>query len=107
MVRFNLRQLPRFYTPLDDKIFLAGSFNQWVPNDDRFQFDSTTQSLTVDLQDMTSIEFKLTRGSWSTTETWADGSERANRRLVVVSMKKDRDRETNCDCSPEILNRLI
>lgn len=83
-MRFNLQQSPRFYTPLDDKIYLAGSFNQWVPNDERFQFDPTTKSLTIDLKDMSSIEFKVTRGSWSTTETWADGTERANRKLIVV-----------------------
>lgn len=89
VVHFNLRQLPRFYTPLDDKIFLAGSFNQWVPNDERYQFDPNTRSLTLDLKGVTSIEFKLTRGSWSTTETWADGSERANRKLSLVCIENE------------------
>ncbi|CAF0843009.1 unnamed protein product [Adineta ricciae] len=82
-VRFNLKQLPRFFTPLNDKIFLAGSFNQWIPNDQRYEFNSITKSLTIDLPQSTTVEFKITRGSWSTAETWGDGTARANRKLTT------------------------
>ncbi|CAF4429909.1 unnamed protein product [Adineta steineri] len=73
-VQFKLRQLPRFYTPLNDKIYLATSFNQWRPNDPQFEFNSVTKSLIVDFQNLTNVEFKITRGSWATGETWADGN---------------------------------
>jgi hypothetical protein len=43
-----------------------------------------TNSLTIDFKNTTNIEFKITRGSWSTTETWADGTARANRKLTLV-----------------------
>ncbi len=88
VVQFRLRQLPRFYTPLNDKIYLASSFNQWRPNDKEFEFDRTTNSLIVDLKDTTNLEFKITRGSWSTTETWADGTERANRKITLVIINR-------------------
>jgi hypothetical protein len=85
VVQFRLRQLPRFYTPLNDKIYLASSINQWRPDDKEFEFDRTTDSLIVDVKDTRNLEFKITRGSWSTTETWADGTDRANRRITLVS----------------------
>jgi len=87
-VQFKLRELPRFYTPLNDRIYLASSFNQWQPNDKQFEFDHVTNSLIVDFKDTKNIEFKITRGSWSTTETWADGTDRANRRLILVIILK-------------------
>lgn len=83
-VQFKLRQLPRFYTPLNDKIYLASSYNQWVPNDEKYQFDPITKMLTVNFQNTANLEFKITRGSWSTTETWQDGTARANRKLALV-----------------------
>ncbi len=44
-----------------------------------------TNSLIVDFKDASYVEFKITRGSWSTGETWADGTPRANRKLTLVS----------------------
>ncbi|CAF3821508.1 unnamed protein product [Rotaria magnacalcarata] len=83
-VQFKLRQLPRFYTPLNDKIYLASSYNRWSPNDKQFEFNSLTKSLLVDFQNITNLEFKITRGSWSAAETWQDGTARANRKLTLV-----------------------
>ncbi|CAF1199102.1 unnamed protein product [Rotaria sordida] len=83
IVQFQIQQLPRFFTPLNDKIYLASSYNQWKPNDKQFEFDSMTKTLIIDFQNITNVEFKITRGSWSTTETWLDGTARANRRLTL------------------------
>ncbi|CAF3338648.1 unnamed protein product [Rotaria socialis] len=82
-VQFKLRQLPRFYTPLNDKIYLASSYNRWSPNDKQFEFNSLTKSLLIDFQNITNLEFKITRGSWSTAETWQDGTDRTNRKLTL------------------------
>ncbi len=84
VIQFKLRQLPRFYTPLNDKIYFASSFNQWRANDKQFEFNSLTNSLTIDFKNTTNVEFKITRGTWSTVETWADGKDRANRKLTLV-----------------------
>jgi hypothetical protein len=84
IVQFKLRELPRFYTPLNDKIYLASSVNQWKPNDKQFEFNSVTNSLIIDFKNQTNVEFKITRGSWATTETWMDGTARANRKLTLV-----------------------
>lgn len=83
-IQFRLKQLPRFYTPLNDKIYFASSYNQWRPNDKLFEFNSVTKTLIVDFQNVTNVEFKLTRGSWSLAETWADGTARANRKISLV-----------------------
>lgn len=90
LIQFKLRQLPRFFTPLNDNIFLASSYNQWQPNDKLFQFDSQSKSLTVDIKNISEIEFKVTRGSWSLTEVLADGRQRANRRLTLVIKEWDK-----------------
>ncbi len=88
IVQFKLRQLPRFYTPMNEKIYFTSSFNQWKPNDKQLEFDRATNSLIVDFKNTTSVEFKITRGSWTTTETWADGTARANRKLILVMSVK-------------------
>ena len=58
--------------------------NQWTPNDKQFEFNSVTNSLIIDFKNEINVEFKITRGSWSTAETWADGTPRANRKLTLV-----------------------
>lgn len=87
VIQFRLKQTPRFYTPLNEKIYFASSFNQWRPNDKLFEFNSATKTLLIDFQNVTNVEFKLTRGSWSTTETWADGTARANRKISLVNRR--------------------
>ena len=92
-IHFKLRQLPRFYTPLNDKIYLASSFNQWRSNDKQFEFNHITNSLIVDFKNTKYIEFKITRGSWSTTETWNDGTMRENRKLTLVVNYRRRNKK--------------
>ncbi|CAF0987814.1 unnamed protein product [Rotaria sp. Silwood1] len=91
VVQFKLRQVPRFYTPLNDKIYLASSYNQWSPNDKQFEFDSATNTLIVDFKNTANVEFKLTRGSWSTAETWLDGTMRANRKIALSNSPQSID----------------
>lgn len=88
VVKFQLQNMPRFYTPLYDKIYFAGSVNGWVPNDENYQFDPLTKSLTIDFKNVHYVEFKITRGSWDTTETWADGTPRTNRQLRLVRIER-------------------
>ena len=94
-MKFQLQNVPRFYTGLYDKIYFASSVNDWVPNDENYQFDPLTKSLTIDFKNVKYVEFKITRGSWDTTETWADGSSRANRQLRLVCRIKSKKTKRN------------
>ncbi len=78
----NLKQFPKYYTPINDNIYLAGTFNSWSPNDTRFKFDKQTYKLSFSLP-VGSYQYKLTRGSWDTTETNQDGSLMTNRNLQI------------------------
>ena len=87
VIEFNLFPVPKYYTPINDFIYLAGTFNNWSPNDSRYCFEKLTHnsyraiiSLPVGI-----YQYKITRGSWETAETNRDGSFMANRNLQVNS----------------------
>ncbi len=71
-------------TPAGDSIFMAGSFNSWNPGDSLYilhrQPDSTFR-LTLNLSPG-SIQYKFTRGSWTTVEGGAQGQYIPNRSLT-------------------------
>jgi predicted alpha/beta superfamily hydrolase len=74
-------------TPASSKLYIAGnleSFGPWKP--DAYELtrlsDGTFQAK-VEIPVGTKIEYKLTRGSWSTVEKSHEGSEIRNRSLVV------------------------
>lgn len=81
-VDFELRQLP----PQRDAVetyFLAGDFNNWQPNDPAYRFTKNKQGnwcLTLTLRP-DAYAYKLTRGSWTTVESKANGAAVANRAL--------------------------
>lgn len=58
-------------TPETDTIYVSGNFNGWVPNDPSFAFSRQGDGLlaiTVPT-DRDTIQYKLTRGSWTRVET--------------------------------------
>ena len=61
-------------------VFAAGTFNGWNPGDSNYVFDQ--QQLVLNLP-KGKIEFKLTKGSWATTECATDGSAIKNRTLII------------------------
>ena len=79
-IRFHLQALPA-YTPPEAPLFLAGNFNGWQPADPRYRFRSNPDgSYDVDLQtDLDLLEYKITRGHWSSAEGDAHAGERPNR----------------------------
>lgn len=71
-------------TPPDASLFVAGNFNAWNPADARFQLRRDARGLyTATVPDPgPSVEFKFTRGSWTTVERDDDGRDIANRRAT-------------------------
>ncbi|MFT3843544.1 MAG: alpha/beta hydrolase-fold protein [Lacibacter sp.] len=73
---------------LNDTLYIAGSFNGWNP---RFQPAAFTNTIdgksVVELKNFPAgiIEFKITRGSWSTVEAAAKGSAITNRAYKIIS----------------------
>jgi hypothetical protein len=83
-VTFRIKKLPK-ETPAADKVFLAGSFNDWHPNDPDFAFrkDSKSGHLFLDLpRTQREIEYKITRGQWDREEVDLNGDRVPNRKFV-------------------------
>ncbi len=64
--------------PLPQKLYLAGSFNNWNPADSNFRFENGQLTLKLPADQ---VEAKITGGSWDLAEAFADGSPRPNRVL--------------------------
>jgi hypothetical protein len=82
---FDVSQVPKYYTPLNDDLYLAGSFNGWFPNSTEHKLTRLSHSvfmLNTDLP-IGTHQYKFTRGSWASGEANADGSLMANRNLVI------------------------
>jgi len=79
---FILNLLPE-NTPPDDSIFIVGTFNNWNPADADFVLQKNDNNhwfiVMPVMSDGLQIEFKFTRGDWSTVEKGANGEEIANR----------------------------
>ena len=73
-ITFNLKQYPA-NTPLADTLFLAGTFNDWNPQDVAYQFQSQedgTYQITFTATPGP-LAYKVTRGNWDRAETKANG----------------------------------
>ena len=74
-------------TPADAVLTIAANLNGWNPAAPGFAFfrqGDGTHRLEIDVRAGTLLEYRITRGSWATIETAADGGDRPNRRLEVV-----------------------
>jgi hypothetical protein len=89
-VEFDVTQTPSYYTPLNDDLYVAGTFNNWKPKDPNFKLNRLTYNkfyLMIDL--MAGIhQYKFTRGSWDTVETNLDGTSALNRNIEINSDTK-------------------
>lgn len=74
------------YTPFDDDVYIAGTFNNWNPKDERYKLERAGEVYTITLELNGPIEFKFTRGSWETVEKGQKGQEIPNR---VLNVDKD------------------
>lgn len=74
-------------TPKGQPLYIAGNFNNWDPGDDSYQMTlNPDSSYTFTLPPgFGSVEYKITRGDWTTVETDICGYQIANRILVLGS----------------------
>jgi len=65
-VEFDIEQVPKYYTPFNEDIYLAGSFNNWNPNDQRYKLTKIANDkyrIIVNL-DIGFHQYKFTRGDF-------------------------------------------
>ena len=62
------------------KVFVAGNFNNWNPQDNRFALSGNTLQIEVPGG---WLEYKLTRGGWDKVEMGKGGTGIENRKLLV------------------------
>jgi len=81
-VTFVVQSLPA-YTPVQDKLYIAGDFTGWQPGLAQYMMQKNNDgkwSITLAAQASgTKINFKFTRGSWASVEKGQAGREIANR----------------------------
>ncbi|MDD3875918.1 MAG: alpha/beta hydrolase-fold protein [Bacteroidales bacterium] len=87
-VTIKITDVPRYYTPLQDTIFLSGNINNWSPNSPAYimqrQSDGTYQ-INISGTAGDSVKFKFTRGSWDNVETQLNGNYLADRIFTYVA----------------------
>lgn len=84
-VTIKITGVPRYYTPLFDTVFIAGSFNAWNAADPAFRMVKNTDGfyyVSVPGTPGATVEFKFTRGNWASVETQLDGTDISNRSFV-------------------------
>ncbi len=70
-----------------DTVFVAGSFNEWNPGNEKYRLTRTGDVLTIDIPGLQKdiYQFKFTRGNWSTPEVTAAGADIENRIIKLES----------------------
>jgi AraC-like DNA-binding protein len=70
-------------TPYDAKLYITGNFNNWNPKDENYAFIKHFDgSYRVTIQsELNEIEYKITRGTWSSVECYGNGKARPNRKI--------------------------
>ena len=83
--QFNLRLLVKSVaTKKQDDIYLAGSFNNWNPKDEKYKlkpFGTTRRGIVLKDIPAGKYEFKFTRGSFDKVETTAKGADVENHEI--------------------------
>jgi len=73
------------YTPQNASVYIAGDFNGWNPEDERFRLKRLPDgrwAINLTFPYGTVISFKFTRGSWETVEVGPAGGEIPDRHFV-------------------------
>lgn len=82
-VTFHLKEIPE-NTPHDASIYVAGTFNGWLPGDPQYKLQlqpDSTYKLTIPT-DLDTIWFKFTRGNWASVECRSNGRPIFNRTYI-------------------------
>lgn len=82
-VTFVIDKLPAYH-PLSGKIYLAGNFNNWNPQDEKFELKTIDGKTGITIELAKGIyEYKFTEGSWESSESTDTGFPAENRKIVV------------------------
>ena len=84
-ITFIITELPGD-TPADATLTLGANLGGWDPGNPDYAFtrdDEGRYTLTLVIEDGTTIEYKVTQGSWQTVERSADGGDIENKTLEV------------------------
>lgn len=86
-IKFELENIPQSKDSISE-YFLAGSFNNWKPNDADFKFlKGSDGNYIIEKQfPVGRYEYKITRGNWTKVESGAKGNAIGNR---VVKLQND------------------
>lgn len=85
-VRFEIHTLPAIH-PAGSAVYIAGSFNGWNPQDEKYRFQTDTAGkyfLQFSLP-FGKYEYKITRGGWDKVESFDNGTDIANRALATTA----------------------
>ena len=84
-VSFVITRLPAYHNA-SNNIYLAGSFNNWNPRDEKLQLKTVggNHGITIELT-KGMYEYKFTEGSWENVEAAEKGIPTGNRKIVVES----------------------
>ena len=75
-------------TPASDKIFIAGNFNTWNPGQTEM-LKQSDGSYSISLNPSAGlVEYKFTRGAWTSVEGNANGQVIPNRTLTMTAKNK-------------------
>ena len=96
-INIQLQSLP-IATPRPATFYLAGNFNHWQPNDDTYRFQANSDgSYQLAFQtELDRLEYKITRGHWSSAEGDEDGKERPNRIYQIGSAENNLWLQVEC-----------
>jgi predicted alpha/beta superfamily hydrolase len=82
-VRLEIKSLPAYH-PSNTDIYVAGSFNGWNPQDEKYKFQKNNGSYFINLRlDNGIYEYKITRGGWDKVECKKGGAGIENHLLKV------------------------
>ena len=99
-VTITVDEIPSYYTPLLDTLYIAGTFNNWNPGDPTHILQPNGNggySATITAPVNSNVEYKFTRGDWNRVETQADGSFLPNRSFTYTGSASINDSIRNWD----------
>ena len=79
--------VPKYYTPINDDLFISGDLNNWSPNENSYKLVKTAHHKYHIRFSLPKGEylFKITRGSWDTNETTLSSLFLSGRKLRVLN----------------------
>ncbi|MBS1510284.1 MAG: esterase [Bacteroidetes bacterium] len=84
-IQIELTRMPLLHQ--QDGVFIAGSFNNWNPADEKYRLQQSGNTLLLHIAGIAAgtYHFKFTRGGWDKVETNEQGGDIGNREIIISS----------------------